>query len=69
VIIGNIFMLLDITKIVQKNSIIIALTMSMHVVICGATVMFKKKAKTGAVMRSTGAGMKAHLESVHKLYK
>jgi hypothetical protein len=37
--------------------------------ICGATVMFKKKAKTGAGMRSTGAGMKAHLESVHKLYK
>ena len=36
--------------------------------ICGTTVVCKKLQKGGA-MRHTGAGLKSHLESVHKIYK
>lgn len=36
--------------------------------ICGTTVVCKRTLK-GGTTRSTGAGLKSHLESVHKIYK
>lgn len=36
--------------------------------ICGTTIVWKKIQK-GGKFRATGAGLKSHLESVHKIYK